>query len=44
MDNNSTNGTTIEGIKLQPGEKGEIGNGYIILLGNESFQAHIERR
>lgn len=44
MDNNSTNGTTIEGIKLQPGEKGEIGNGYIISLGNESFQAHIERR
>ncbi len=43
MDNNSTNGTTIEGIKLQPGEKGEIGNGYIISLGNESFQAHIER-
>lgn len=43
MDNNSTNGTTIEGIKIQPGEKGEIGNGYIISLGNESFQAHIER-
>lgn len=44
MDNNSTNGTTIEGIRLQPGEKGEIGNGYIVSLGNESFQAHIERR
>lgn len=44
MDNNSTNGTTIEGIRLQTGEKGEIGNGYIISLGNESFQAHIERR
>lgn len=44
LDNNSTNGTTIEGIRLQPGEKGEIGNGYIISLGNESFQAHIERR
>ncbi len=44
MDNHSTNGTMIEGIKLQAGEKGEIGNGYIISLGNESFQAHIERR
>lgn len=44
MDNNSTNGTMIEGIRLQAGEKGEIGNGYIISLGNESFQAHIERR
>lgn len=44
LDNNSTNGTTIEGIKLQANEKGEIGNGYIISLGNESFQAHIERR
>ncbi len=44
MDNNSTNGTMIEGIKLQADEKGEIGNGYIISLGNESFQAHIERR
>ena len=43
MDNNSTNGTTIEGIKLQPGEKGEIGDGFIISLGNELFQAHIER-
>lgn len=41
MDNESTNGTTIEGVKLQPGEKGEIGNGYIISLGNESFQASI---
>lgn len=44
MDNNSTNGTVIEGIRLQADEKGEIGNGYIISLGNESFQAHIERR
>ena len=44
MDNNSTNGTTIEGIRLQTGEKGEIENSYIISLGNESFQAHIERR
>ena len=44
MDNNSTNGTMIEGIRLQAGEKGEIENGYIINLGNESFQAHIERR
>lgn len=44
VDNGSTNGTTIEGIRLQPEEKGEIGNGYIIAIGNESFQAHIERR
>lgn len=44
LDNHSTNGTIIEGIKLQSGEKGEIENGYIISLGNESFQAHIERR
>ncbi len=44
LDNGSTNGTTIEGIKLQPEEKGEIGNGYIIAIGSESFQAHIERR
>jgi len=44
MDNHSTNGTTIEGIRLQPDERAEIGNGYIISLGNESFQAHIERR
>lgn len=44
MDNHSTNGTTIEGIRLQPDEKGEIENGYIITLGSESFQAHIERR
>lgn len=44
MDNNSTNGTTIEGIRLQPGEKGEIGNGYIVSLGSESFHTHIEGR
>ncbi len=44
MDNNSTNGTMIEGIKLQTNEKGEIENGYIISLGSETFQAHIERR
>ncbi len=44
MDNNSTNGTMIEGVRLTPEEKGEIGNGYLISLGSESFQAHIERR
>ena len=44
VDNHSTNGTTLEGIRLQPGEKGEVDNGYIITLGSESFQAQIERR
>lgn len=44
MDNRSTNGTMIEGIKLQPNEKAELENGYIVTLGNESFQTHIERR
>lgn len=43
MDNGSTNGTTVEGVKLQVGEKAEIENGCIISFGNESFQAHIER-
>lgn len=43
VDNNSTNGTLVEGIRLQPNEKCKIENGYIISLGNESLQAHIER-
>lgn len=44
MDNRSTNGTMIEGIRLQPFEKAELGNGYIVSMGNESFQAVLERR
>lgn len=43
-DNQSTNGTMIEGVRLQPHEKAELGSGYMITLGTESFQAHIERR
>lgn len=43
LDNNSTNGTMIEGVKIQPGEKAEIGNGCIISLGNETFQVRIEQ-
>ena len=44
VDNGSTNGTMIEGIRLQPGEKAELENGYIISIGNETFQALLERR
>ena len=44
VDNHSTNGTVIEGIRLQPNERAEIGNGYYFTLGNESFQAYLERR
>lgn len=44
MDNRSTNGTVIEGIQLQPYEKAELENGYIISIGNESFQTLLERR
>lgn len=43
-DNNSTNGTVVEGLRIQPQEKEEIDSGYIISLGNESFQTYIERR
>lgn len=43
-DNNSTNGTVVEGLRIQPQEKEEIDSGYIISLGNESFQAYLERR
>ncbi len=42
-DNKSTNGTIVEGIKLKPYVKTELGEGYIILIGNESFQTYIER-
>lgn len=43
VDNDSTNGTTVEGIKLQPGEKAVLGNGYTVIFGNEVFVAYIER-
>lgn len=43
-DNNSTNGTVIEGIRLQPYERAELGDGYFISLGRESFQARLGRR
>ena len=42
VDNDSTNGTIVEGIRVQSGERVELDNGYIILLGNESFQTCIE--
>lgn len=44
MDQHSTNGTTIEGIRLQPYEKAELGNGCIFSLGSESFQAYLEKQ
>ena len=42
MDNKSTNGTSIEGVFLQPYEKAELGDGAIVSLGNENFQIRIE--
>ena len=44
IDNGSTNGTMIEGVRLQTAEKAELGNGYLISIGNETFQALLERR
>ncbi len=44
VDNGSTNGTIVEGIKIQKDEKCEIENGYMISFGNMSFQVHIERK
>lgn len=43
-DEHSTNGTVVEGIRLQAGEKMEIGNGDFLSLGTEVFQVIIERR
>ena len=43
-DNGSTNGTTIEGIRVKTGEKAELGDGDIISLGNEVFQVLLERK
>lgn len=42
MDNKSTNGTTIEGVLLQPFEKAELYNGAILSLGSETFQVQTE--
>ncbi len=44
MDNGSTNGTMVEGVRLQPSEKAELDSGYIISIGSESFQTLLERR
>lgn len=43
-DNDSTNGTTIEGIRLQKGERAELDDGDIISLGNEVFQVLLEKK
>lgn len=43
-DNGSTNGTTIEGIRVQAGERAELSDGDIISLGNEVFQVLLERK
>ena len=44
VDNGSTNGTMIEGVRLQGSEKAELDNGYFLSIGNESFQVILERR
>lgn len=41
-DNNSTNGTFVEGIKLSPGIKTQLFDGSLITLGNENFQIFIK--
>ena len=40
-DNNSTNGTYINGQRLNEGEKKFLTNGVVVLLGNEEFVYHI---
>ena len=40
-DNNSTNGTYINGQRLNEGEKRFLTNGVVVLLGNEEFVYHI---
>ena len=44
MDNKSTNGTTIEGVQLQPFEKVRLYDGALISMGSEYFQVQTERR
>lgn len=41
-DNNSTNGTFIEGIRISPGIKTQLFDGSLITLGNENFQIFIK--
>lgn len=43
-DNGSTNGTVVEGIRIQPHERVELGDGYFLALGRETFQVHLEGR
>ena len=43
-DNGSTNGTTIEGIRVQVGDSAELSDGDIVSLGNEVFQVLLERK
>lgn len=43
-DNGSTNGTTMEGIRVQAGERAELSDGDIVSLGNEVFQVLLERK
>lgn len=43
-DNGSTNGTTMEGIRVNTGERVELSEGDIISLGNEVFQVLLERK
>lgn len=44
LDEHSTNGTTVEGVRLIPDEKMELEDGYIVSLGQEVFQVMIERK
>ncbi len=43
IDNNSTNGTTVEGTAVPSGVKVTLYNGSLITLGNESFQITINK-
>ncbi len=44
VDNGSTNGSALEGVRIREGEKVELEDGYIISLGNEVFQVLLERK
>ena len=43
MDNKSTNGTTVEGIRLQPYEKAQLFDNSIVSLGTETITIKMER-
>ena len=43
MDNKSTNGTLMEGVRIPPYEKVELTDGAILTLGSEVFQTEIGR-